>query len=123
MIRYKVVDRDGKIIKAGITTSERVNDLRAQSGKAETIITIEQEEYDKIVSGGSDGLPPQNNTDGWAAVMCRRGMLLAMSDWTQIPDSPLTSAQRKAWAAYRQALRDITKQKDPDNIAWPTPPV
>jgi hypothetical protein len=26
---------------------------------------------------------------------------------------------KTAWATYRQALRDITKQADPFNIAWP----
>jgi hypothetical protein len=35
-----------------------------------------------------------------------RANLLAASDWTQMPDSPLTDEQRAAWATYRQALRD-----------------
>ena len=35
-----------------------------------------------------------------------RDRLLAASDWTQMPDSPLTDEQRAAWAQYRQALRD-----------------
>jgi hypothetical protein len=35
-----------------------------------------------------------------------RNRLLAESDWTQMPDSPLTDDQRAAWATYRQALRD-----------------
>ena len=33
-----------------------------------------------------------------------RDRLLAESDWTQLPDS---SADRQAWATYRQALRDF----------------
>jgi hypothetical protein len=36
-----------------------------------------------------------------------RDTLLSASDWTQMPDSPLTGAQREAWATYRQALRDF----------------
>jgi len=36
-----------------------------------------------------------------------RASLLAASDWTQMPDSPLTAEQRQAWADYRQALRDF----------------
>ena len=35
-----------------------------------------------------------------------RDSLLAASDWTQMPDSPLTDDERAAWATYRQALRD-----------------
>ena len=38
-----------------------------------------------------------------------RNALLSESDWTQLPDSPLTEAQRAEWATYRQALRDITE--------------
>lgn len=46
---------------------------------------------------------------------------LASSDWTQLPDVPLTT--RNAWAEYRQALRDITNQPGyPLEIIWPTPP-
>jgi hypothetical protein len=29
---------------------------------------------------------------------------------------------KEVWAAYRQALRDVTLQPDPFNIVWPTPP-
>lgn len=36
-----------------------------------------------------------------------RDGLLSRSDWTQLPDSPLTEAKRTQWATYRQALRDI----------------
>jgi hypothetical protein len=38
-----------------------------------------------------------------------RDGILARSDWTQLPDSPLTDEQRAEWATYRQALRDITE--------------
>ena len=56
----------------------------------------------------------------WATVRAHRAVLLAQSDWTQLPDVPL--ATKAAWAQYRQALRDITQQPDPLNIIWPTPP-
>jgi len=49
-----------------------------------------------------------------------RNTRLAACDWTQLPDAPV---DREAWAAYRQALRDITDQPDfPDNVEWPIPP-
>ena len=56
----------------------------------------------------------------WPVVRARRAVLLAESDWTQLPDVPL--ATKEAWAEYRQALRDITSQPDPRNIIWPTAP-
>jgi hypothetical protein len=36
-----------------------------------------------------------------------RNAFLNNSDWTQMPDSPLTAEQKEAWATYRQALRDF----------------
>lgn len=38
----------------------------------------------------------------------QRNDLLAKSDWTQLSDAPLTEEKRVQWAAYRQALRDIS---------------
>jgi len=50
-----------------------------------------------------------------------RRQLLEASDWTQLPDVPLST--RAAWADYRQVLRDITDQPGfPEQIDWPTPP-
>lgn len=37
-----------------------------------------------------------------------RNFFLAQSDWTQLPDAPLTEAKKAEWAAYRQQLRDMT---------------
>lgn len=47
----------------------------------------------------------------------QRDQLLAASDWTQLPDAPLTDDQRAAWRTYRQALRDLPETGD-----WPEPP-
>ena len=56
-------------------------------------------------------------------VLQQRSELLYASDWTQIPNGPLTTAQQTAWATYRQELRDITSQPGyPTNVVWPTPP-
>jgi len=53
-------------------------------------------------------------------VRSTRTQLLKDSDWTQIADS---TADKAAWAAYRQALRDISTQSSfPWDITWPTQP-
>jgi len=45
---------------------------------------------------------------------------LADCDWTQLADS---TADKQAWATYRQALRDITSQAGfPWTIDWPEQP-
>lgn len=52
-----------------------------------------------------------------------RNKRLADSDWTQLPDVPLTDEQKTAWQTYRQELRDITSTPGwPDAIEWPVPP-
>jgi hypothetical protein len=56
-------------------------------------------------------------------VLPKRNSLLYTSDWTQIPNNPLTNVQQQAWATYRQELRDIPSQSGyPFNVIWPTPP-
>lgn len=53
-------------------------------------------------------------------VRAQRNHLLADSDWTQLADAPVNKA---AWAAYRQALRDVPAQaKFPTQVEWPQPP-
>lgn len=58
----------------------------------------------------------------WARVRAQRNKLLAQSDWTVLPDVPLSTEARQQWETYRQALRDVTDQADPFNIVWPTRP-
>ena len=55
-----------------------------------------------------------------ANVRNQRTEKLKDSDWTQIADS---TADKTAWATYRQALRDITDQAGfPWTITWPDAP-
>ena len=56
----------------------------------------------------------------WARVRNRRNNMLKDLDWTQGMDVP--TAIREKWATYRQALREVTNQPDPENITWPTRP-
>ena len=62
----------------------------------------------------------RTDTTQWLFIRDWRNKLLTQSDWTQMPDVPLIGKQ--AWAAYRQALRDITLQTDPFAIVWPVAP-
>jgi hypothetical protein len=54
----------------------------------------------------------------------RRKRSLQATDWTQIPNGPLTTEKQAAWATYRQELRDITQQSGyPLNVVWPVAPI
>ena len=54
----------------------------------------------------------------WVGVRAQRNAMLAETDWRASSDLNLTDA----WKTYRQALRDVPTQSDPDNITWPTEP-
>ena len=43
-----------------------------------------------------------------------RNQLLSSTDWTQLPDAPLSDEQKAAYGAYRQALRDL-----PNHVHFP----
>jgi hypothetical protein len=59
----------------------------------------------------------------WLTLRKNRNGLLSESDWTQIPDAPLTEAQKTEWQTYRQQLRDLpANTEDPRNVTWPTKP-
>jgi len=60
----------------------------------------------------------------------QRTSKLRLTDWTQLPDAPITGVQKAAAQQYRQELRDMTEplKQAPENfptlesISWPTPP-
>lgn len=68
--------------------------------------------------------------DYWEEFRILRDDKLFRSDWTQVPDAPLTEAQVGQWKNYRQALRDLPENitdpkslvKDLTNSNWPTSP-
>jgi len=53
---------------------------------------------------------------------------LSQTDWTQLPDSPLSDELKAEYAAYRQTLRDLPNTIDwdtithADDIVWPREP-
>jgi hypothetical protein len=54
-----------------------------------------------------------------------RNQLLSDSDWTQMPDSPLTDEAKALWVTYRTSLRDLTAHENWPKLAgddWPTAP-
>ena len=53
----------------------------------------------------------------------KRNLLLLNSDWSQLPDSPLSDSDKALWVTYRQDLRDVSSQENfPFEIIWPEKP-
>ena len=56
----------------------------------------------------------------------RRNALLSASDWTQLPDTTLTTAEKTSWMNYRSELRNITNGlttvEDVNEVSFPVKP-
>jgi hypothetical protein len=64
--------------------------------------------------------PPEPEPDYAALAREERNTRLSDTDWTQLADAPV---DKEAWAAYRQALRDVPSQEGfPLTVQWPEPP-
>lgn len=64
--------------------------------------------------------PDATNEQKWEQIKLWRNAQLALSDWTQLPDSPVN---KTAWADYRQALRDLPAQGGlAEEVTIPTQP-
>ena len=73
-----------------------------------------------VISKASDEEVTQRTASQLANVRQERSQLLADCDWTQLPDA---TVDQSIWAAYRQALRDISLQPGfPWNVTWPEKP-
>ena len=56
----------------------------------------------------------------WDEIRQQRDQKLSDTDWAVLPDSPHDT---QAVRDYRQALRDITEAKSPDDVVWPENPL
>ena len=65
----------------------------------------------------------RNTLEQESLIKAKRNALLQSSDWTQLPNNPLTVEKQNQWAEYRQQLRDVTIQSGyPFNVVWPIQP-
>lgn len=90
--------------------------------------------YDFTYSLSDDGLSIvktatlRNITKDFAVInRLERNQMLNSSDWTQMPDSPLSASRKTEWSTYRQALRDLPNQpwfssRVARSSDWPTKP-
>lgn len=96
-------------------------------------VEITEQEHAALMAAQGEGQAIKPSDDGnpvasvpsatWDQIRDRRDAELAASDWTQLPDVPLSEEQVTAWRAYRQQLREITSSAEsPDDVVWPTAP-
>jgi len=66
--------------------------------------------------------PPPTNAELLIDIRAERNRRLSDSDWSQMPDAPLSADQLEEWRVYRQELRDFPEICDPANPVWPEMP-
>ena len=94
--RYQVAFRDG------------VEQINGKWFTKHSVSEMDQEAKDSLDLSQSNSVRSTRNTK------------LAECDWTQVLDAPVNQTE---WAAYRQALRDVTAQEGfPWTITWPEAP-
>lgn len=103
---YEIALRNCKVGEVAVPVDEPVNGKISGDGKS-------------VIPAGPDMLAELDK------IKADRFVMLQASDWTQANDSPLTPEKKAEWAAYRQALRDITETQ-PNilyaDVVWPTEP-
>jgi hypothetical protein len=102
---------DGYQYTADTFPDYTVDDLEVVNGVVQVKATWEADRAAVLLQDQKDFLRSERNE------------LLKLSDWTQVPDSPLTDAKKTEWATYRQALRDLPyTTTDFANPVWPSQP-
>lgn len=102
---------DGYQYTADIFPDYTVDELEVVNGVIQIKATWEADRAAVLLQDQKDFLRSERNE------------LLKLSDWTQVPDSPLTDAKKTEWATYRQALRDLpSTTTDFANPVWPSQP-
>ena len=122
MKNYSIYNTSTVIIHTqGQTSANSVDDILLNSGDS-----IIEGEFDRATQKIVDGAAVSYTPDFWPKVRRDRDFLLAECDWTQSPDSPLTTEKKTEWATYRQALRDVpatnSSVTDIDSVVFPTKP-
>ena len=96
----------------------------ASKRDAEEILDIDGKSHDpkQYVSshfvGDDSAKDARLLADKWANVRRDRDSKLAETDYLALSDNTLADNMK----TYRQELRDVQKQSDPDDITWPTKP-
>ncbi len=107
--------------------NERVTEL----GIFVQAISVFEEELERRTQAEVERIAAQEVArDYWGDLRSIRDWKLLNSDWTQLPNAPITEQQKQDWENYRQELRNlpetITDPKplvlDENHPSWPVPP-
>lgn len=80
-----------------------------------------QQFLEEQARGEAELVPYTPPAPTWEEIRAQRNQLLQKSDWVVLPDVAVENKEQ--WLAYRQQLRDITKNfETPQDVKWPPLP-
>ena len=118
---YTIVECTDEDVQARL---RQLNDYQAEGvynikwSDKKTKVTVNDIEIETHFTGDDSAKDARVLADKWANVRRDRNSKLAETDYLALSDNTLSSDMKK----YRQDLRDVPTQSDPDNITWPTKP-
>ena len=83
---------------------------------------VEERDPPALIDGEVHFYSERAKTDDerWAEIRENRNVLLFDTDWTDLPNSPLTDAQKTNYQRYRTELRDMPQStSNPKDVVWP----
>ena len=126
MKSYTIYDSDGVILRTGRCVD---TDFDIQAKEGEFIIEgyCNDDNNHKVINGQVVYSEKVSTIEEVQEDIRReRNIRLAQSDWTQMPDAPLTDEVKLQWATYRQELRDLPNNYSSltsiDNVVFPEKP-
>ena len=128
MKNFVIYNSEGTILRTGSCPDEAF--ALQRHGNELIIEGVANDATQCVVGGAIVDKPELSTAEQTAAVMYElrqlRDLGLNGTDWTQVPDSPLTAEQRTEWQMYRQRLRDIPSDfshvTSLEDVVWPDPP-
>lgn len=108
MKQFIVYNSDGDILRTGSCPD---NMFELQAGDGEFVIDgVADDATKRIIDGVIVDKPIQVTYISIDEIRFQRDILIAKTDWTQLPDAPLTTAQKAKYKSYRTALRDLPQK-------------
>ena len=119
-------DVQARLVQLSDYQAEGVYNIKYYASKrdAEEILDNEGKSHDPKQYVQSHFVPDDSAKDArlladkWANVRRERNRKLAETDYLALSDNTLATNMK----TYRQELRDVPTQSDPDNITWPSKP-
>ena len=118
---YTIVECTDEDVQARLV---QLNDYRADGvynikwSDSKTKVTVDDVEIETHFTGDDTARDARLLVSKWDLIRIDRNNRLAETDYLALSDNTLSDAMK----TYRQDLRDVPTQSDPDSITWPDKP-